>query len=99
MHDRPTDNICMRKRPTHPSASALSPKPCLAPHLTSHAPRSFLVSGVETIGDLTATGEASGLAPGSDRQAEAIQGGLLGDAVNSIFAALAMSLPNTTFSQ
>ncbi|KAG1674137.1 hypothetical protein FOA52_015768 [Chlamydomonas sp. UWO 241] len=47
----------------------------------------FLVSGVESIGDLTATGEASGLHPESSRQAEAI------------FAAFAMSLPNTTFSQ
>ncbi|KAG1674138.1 hypothetical protein FOA52_015769 [Chlamydomonas sp. UWO 241] len=59
----------------------------------------FLVSGVESIGDLTATGEASGLHPESSRQAEAVQGGLLADAVNSIFAAFAMSLPNTTFSQ
>lgn len=59
----------------------------------------FLVSGVETIGDISATGEASGLDPDSDRQAEAVQGGLLADSVNSLFAALAMQLPNTTFSQ
>uniref|UniRef100_A0A061SFW1 Nucleobase:cation symporter-2, NCS2 family n=1 Tax=Tetraselmis sp. GSL018 TaxID=582737 RepID=A0A061SFW1_9CHLO len=59
----------------------------------------FVVSGVETIGDLTATGEASGLEPNSEEQASAVQGGLLGDAVNSAFAALAFSMPNTTFSQ
>ena len=33
----------------------------------------FVVSGVETIGDLTATGEASGLEPGSAEQARAVQ--------------------------
>ena len=59
----------------------------------------FVVSGLETIGDLTATGEASGLEPDSDEQARAVQGGLLGDAVNSLFAALAYTMPNTTFSQ
>lgn len=59
----------------------------------------FLVSGVETIGDLTATGEASGLDPDSEEQSNAVQGGLLGDAVNSFLAALAFSMPNTTFSQ
>lgn len=30
---------------------------------------------------------------------ERIQGGLLGDGLSSFFAALATSLPNTTFSQ
>mmetsp|Transcript_39251 Transcript_39251/g.111119 ORF Transcript_39251/g.111119 Transcript_39251/m.111119 type:complete len:590 (-) Transcript_39251:291-2060(-) len=59
----------------------------------------FVVSGVETIGDLTATGEASGLEPGSIEQARAVQGGLLGDSVNSFFAAVAFTMPNTTFSQ
>ena len=33
----------------------------------------FVVSGVETIGDLTATGEASGLEPDSEEQARAVQ--------------------------
>lgn len=59
----------------------------------------YLVSGVETMGDITATGEASGLHPDSDRQAESVQGGVLGDAINSFFSALAMNMPNTTFSQ
>eukprot|EP00798_Chlamydomonas_sp_ICE-L_P005798 gene5798-6079_t len=59
----------------------------------------FLVSGVESIGDISATGDTSGLDADGDRQAEAIQGGLLADSINSFFAALAMNLPNTTFSQ
>jgi xanthine/uracil permease len=32
-------------------------------------------------------------------QAESVQGGVLGDAINSFFSALAMNMPNTTFSQ
>jgi hypothetical protein len=44
----------------------------------------FLTSGVATIGNLTATGEASGIHPESSRQAEAVQGGLLADATNSV---------------
>jgi len=59
----------------------------------------FVVSGVESIGDLTASGEASGLDPDSEDQTVAVQGGLLGDSVSSFLAALAFSMPNTTFSQ
>eukprot|EP00873_Tetraselmis_striata_P004849 jgi/Tetstr1/425113/TSEL_015575.t1 len=59
----------------------------------------FVVSGVESIGDLTASGEASGLDPDSMEQTVAVQGGLLGDSTSSFLAALAFSMPNTTFSQ
>mmetsp|Transcript_6629 Transcript_6629/g.11971 ORF Transcript_6629/g.11971 Transcript_6629/m.11971 type:complete len:566 (-) Transcript_6629:265-1962(-) len=59
----------------------------------------FMVSGVESIGDLTASGEASGLDPDSVEQTLAVQGGLLGDSLSSFFAAIAYSMPNTTFSQ
>jgi xanthine/uracil permease len=62
-----------------------------------------MVSTIETYGDTSATAQASGLKPGDDeigkRYEEAIQGGLLGDAVNSLFSALSMVLPSTTLSQ
>lgn len=55
----------------------------------------FLVTTVESIGDISATMEASQM----DIEHERIQGGLLADGVYSSISCLAMSMPNTTFSQ
>lgn len=55
----------------------------------------FLVTTVESIGDISATCEASMM----DVEHERIQGGLLADGVYSILSALCMTMPNTTFSQ
>lgn len=62
--------------------------PALLPTLIA-----YIVSTIETYGDTTATAEASGLERGSKEFDEAIQGGLLGDSVNSLFSALSMVLP------
>jgi NCS2 family nucleobase:cation symporter-2 len=59
----------------------------------------FLVTTVETVGDIRATYEASMLDTDTEEYATSIQGGLLADGVWSFFAALATSMPNTTFSQ
>lgn len=55
----------------------------------------FLVTTVESIGDISATMEASQM----DIEHERIQGGLLADGLYSAISCLAMSMPNTTFSQ
>eukprot|EP01026_Neomeris_dumetosa_P027066 TRINITY_DN2202_c1_g1_i18.p1 TRINITY_DN2202_c1_g1~~TRINITY_DN2202_c1_g1_i18.p1 ORF type:complete len:568 (-),score=65.47 TRINITY_DN2202_c1_g1_i18:386-2089(-) len=59
----------------------------------------FVVTSVETIGDISATEEASCLEPKGLPHMARIKGGLLGDGLSSIFAALATTMPNTTFSQ
>jgi uracil-xanthine permease len=59
----------------------------------------FIVTTVESIGDIGATYEASQLALGTEEYDRSIQGGLLADAFNSILASLFLSMPNTTFSQ
>ena len=59
----------------------------------------YVVSTIETYGDTSATAEASGFKPGDKEWDEAIQGGLLGDSVNSFISALSMVLPSTTLSQ
>lgn len=59
----------------------------------------FIVTTLETIGDITATYEASEEAIDTDEYNKSIQGGLLSDAFCSFFAALATGMPNTTFSQ
>ncbi|KAL3927167.1 MAG: hypothetical protein SGPRY_002953, partial [Prymnesium sp.] len=59
----------------------------------------FVVSTVESIGDVGASCDASAIpSVGPDAESR-IQGGLLADGVNSFFAALMTSPPNTTFSQ
>lgn len=55
----------------------------------------FLVTTVESIGDISATCEASQM----EVEHERIQGGLLADGFYSLLSTLAMSMPNTTFSQ
>ena len=59
----------------------------------------FLVTSVETIGDLPATYEASEEDTESEEFDKSVQGGLLSDGLCSFGAALATGMPNTTFSQ
>lgn len=59
----------------------------------------FVVTSVETVGDITASCDASRI-PSSGRDAESrVQGGLLCDGVNTLIALLMTTPPNTTFSQ
>ncbi len=59
----------------------------------------YLITTVESIGDLTATSMISGEPIEGDLYVERISGGVLGDGVNSALAAVFNSFPNTTFSQ
>eukprot|EP00931_Biecheleriopsis_adriatica_P030501 TRINITY_DN17989_c0_g1_i4.p1 TRINITY_DN17989_c0_g1~~TRINITY_DN17989_c0_g1_i4.p1 ORF type:complete len:605 (-),score=111.75 TRINITY_DN17989_c0_g1_i4:47-1861(-) len=59
----------------------------------------FIVTTLETIGDITATYDASGEPIDTEEFDKSIQGGLLSDGICSLFAALATGMPNTTFSQ
>jgi uracil-xanthine permease len=59
----------------------------------------YLVTTVETIGDITAVYEASHLSTETKEYNNAIQGGLTSDAIMSIVSGLFTSMPNTTFSQ
>eukprot|EP00892_Ulva_mutabilis_P007205 jgi/Ulvmu1/4857/UM020_0143.1 len=59
----------------------------------------FIVTTVESIGDITATADASQLPIEGEELHQRVQGGLLGDGLSSLVAALFTSMPNTTFSQ
>ena len=59
----------------------------------------YLVTTVETVGDVSAVYDVSNLDSQSNEYNESIQGGLLADAINSILSGLFTSMPNTTFSQ
>jgi len=59
----------------------------------------FLITTVESIGDLTATSMVSGEPVEGDVYMKRISGGVLGDGINSALAAVFNSFPNTTFSQ
>lgn len=59
----------------------------------------YLITAVETIGDLTATSAVSGEPVKGPTYFRRIKGGVLGDGVNSALAALLNTFPNTTFSQ
>lgn len=59
----------------------------------------FLITTVESIGDLTATSLVSKQPIEGPQYIKTISGGVLGDGVNSALAALFNSFPNTTFSQ
>jgi uracil-xanthine permease len=60
---------------------------------------SFVVTTVETIGDIQASCDVSGLPTEGEDADSRIQGGLLADGVNSVLAVLFTTPPNTTFSQ
>ncbi len=59
----------------------------------------YLVTLVETIGDITATSMVSGEPIEGEKYLERISGGVLGDGFNSLLAAVFNTFPNTTFSQ
>ncbi|MBF9018704.1 MULTISPECIES: uracil-xanthine permease family protein [unclassified Oceanispirochaeta] len=59
----------------------------------------YLITTVESIGDLTATSMVSGEPVEGDVYMKRISGGVFGDGVNSALAAVFNSFPNTTFSQ
>lgn len=59
----------------------------------------YVITAVESIGDISATEEASDLFPEGEEHDKRIQGGILGDGISTLFSTLGMSTPNTTFSQ
>ncbi len=59
----------------------------------------FLVSAMESIGDITATNNLSGLETGTPDYWLRIRGGIMATAFNSFVAALFCTFPSTTFSQ
>ena len=59
----------------------------------------FLITAVETIGDLTATSMISKQPIEGEKYLKTMQRGVLGDGINSALASLFNSFPNTTFSQ
>jgi xanthine permease XanP len=59
----------------------------------------YLITTVETIGDITATSSVSGEPVAGDVYFRRLRGGVLGDGVNSALAAVFNTFPNTTFSQ
>ena len=60
---------------------------------------SYLVTTLETLGDVTATSQLSGEPVDGPIYWRRVRGGVLGDSVNSILAAVCNSFPNTTFAQ
>ncbi|MEM6449998.1 MAG: nucleobase:cation symporter-2 family protein [Cyanobacteria bacterium P01_D01_bin.105] len=69
--------------------------------LTAFIPFAFLylVTTIESTGDLTATSLLTGQPITGKRYFDRIQGGILGDGINSAIAAIFNTFPNTTFSQ
>ena len=59
----------------------------------------FLVSAMESIGDITATNNLSGLKTGTPDYWLRIRGGIMATAFSSFIAALFCTFPSTTFSQ
>ncbi len=59
----------------------------------------FVISMMESVGDLTATSSLSGLTTSGREYWGRIRGGVLGDSINSLFASVFCTFPNTTFSQ
>ena len=59
----------------------------------------YLITAIESIGDLTATSAISGEPIEGPKYFKRIKGGVLGDGINSIIAASLNTFPNTTFSQ
>ncbi len=59
----------------------------------------FVISSLETIGDLTATCSLSSIDLKGREYWRRIRGGITGDAFNSLLAAILCSFPNTSFSQ
>ncbi|MEL6765166.1 MAG: nucleobase:cation symporter-2 family protein, partial [Cyanobacteria bacterium J06607_6] len=59
----------------------------------------YLITAIESIGDLTATSVVTGQPIKGETYFRRIRGGVLGDGINSFIAAAFNTFPNTTFSQ
>jgi NCS2 family nucleobase:cation symporter-2/xanthine permease XanP len=59
----------------------------------------YLVSLLESLGDMTATAQLSGLKAYGPEHAARLRGGLLADGITSMIAALFGSFPSTTYAQ
>ncbi|MGF1568820.1 MAG: uracil-xanthine permease family protein [Nodosilinea sp.] len=59
----------------------------------------YVITAIETIGDLTATSAVSGEPVSGPLYFRRIKGGVLADGINSAIAAILNTFPNTTFSQ
>lgn len=59
----------------------------------------YILTAIETVGDLTATSAVSGEPVKGGVYIRRIRGGVLGDGINSLIAAVLNTFPNTTFSQ
>ncbi len=59
----------------------------------------YIITTIESIGDLTATSTVSGEPIEGDVYFKRISGGVLGDGFNSFLASIFNTFPNTTFSQ
>ena len=59
----------------------------------------YIITAIESTGDLTATSMLSGQPVEGEKYMERIKGGVLGDGINSAIAAIFNTFPNTTFSQ
>ena len=59
----------------------------------------YILTAIETVGDLTATSAVSGEPVSGGVYVRRIKGGVLGDGINSLIAAVLNTFPNTTFSQ
>lgn len=59
----------------------------------------FVITAIETVGDLTGSSRASHLPTHGEAYQRRIRGGVLADGFNSLLAGLFNTFPNTTFSQ
>jgi xanthine permease XanP len=59
----------------------------------------YVITAIETIGDLTATSAISQQPISGGTYIRRMKGGVLGDGINSLIAAVFNTFPNTTFSQ
>jgi xanthine permease XanP len=59
----------------------------------------YVVSAIETVGDVTATCQLSGVSTRGDDYWSRVRGGVMADGVNSLLAACLGSFPNTTYAQ
>jgi NCS2 family nucleobase:cation symporter-2/xanthine permease XanP len=97
--------ICGWLQPPSPGAGWIT-LPRLLPHGFAFradllAPFAFiyLVSLLESLGDMTATAQLSGLKAHGPEHASRLRGGLLADGLTSMIAALFGSFPSTTYAQ
>ena len=70
-----------------------------APDVANASGVIFNVSATESVGDLTATAAMSGQQVNDPAFLRRLRGGVTADSLNSLFAALFSTFPNTTFSQ